>query len=193
MRKILTVLALGLVGGAISQVLTYIETKRYGSRGSILRAAIIVLVAGTLTAIYFTFIDHVQAGVLAIVQYGLFIALLADEIASAMKNESQRPGTAVASGATAAAPVAPILVLNGFWPVYGVGAFGGFVSELYQLYSRVGKKRRAPYSPLDWAVLGAMILVSGLITALHGVNNVSGLLAVQLGASTPLIIRRYRK
>ena len=38
-----------------------------------------------------------------------------------------------------------------------------------------------------------MVLASGVITALYGVVNVSALLAVQIGASTPLIISRFRR
>jgi hypothetical protein len=194
MQKTFLIFTLGLAGAFIGELLlAYIAAERSEDRASVLRVALTGVCAGAWTALYFTFIDHVQPGIGAFLHYGLFIAILADEISRPTGAARGKPGTAVAARMLAAVPATPVLVLSGFWPVYGVGTFGGLVSELYLLYRDRGKKRLLNYSRLDWTVTIAMILVSGGVTALYGVNNVSGLLAMQLGASTPLIIGRLRR
>lgn len=83
------------------------------------------------------------------------------------------------------------LVLNGFWAVYAVGTFGGLLAELVILYQDRRKKKR--YPPEYWIITAFMILVSGGLAAIYGVSNVSAPLALQLGASAPLIMKRLRR
>jgi hypothetical protein len=197
MQETFVIFGLGLGGALIGELLlAYIAAQGSDTSFSALRAAVTTVLAGAWTAVYFTLLDPAHPGIGAFVHYGLFIAILADEITQALsKTGTPRatPGTAVAAGAAAVGPSTPVLVLNGVWPVWGAGAFGGLVSELYQLYKTRGKKAGRHYSVLDWAVTIAMIPVAGAITALYGVSNVSGLLAMQLGASAPLIIGRLRR
>ena len=189
----LTVFALGLAGGMVGELIQFEHSRRQEQPFSYNRAAVNALVAGIVTLIYFCFIDPVRAGYLMFVHYGVFIALLMEEtIISARSTVAEKEGHVWRARQAAVAPTVPVLILNGFWQVYGAGTFGAFLSELYMLYQD-RRKRRKQYTPSEWVVTTLMVLASGVITALYGVVNVSALLAVQIGASTPLIISRFRR
>lgn len=121
--------------------------------------------------------------------YGAFASLFGEEATSSFGN-SARPQTGVLARAQAT-PLAGQMVLNGFWPVYGVGTLGAFLSELLAFYRQRNRKRK--YSPFYWIITALMIFAGGLVTVFYGDRNVSALLALQLGASAPLIIGRLRR
>jgi len=83
------------------------------------------------------------------------------------------------------------LILNGFCPVFFVACFGGLIVELYDFYKKRAKKFVSPSLPY-WIISALMIISGGILTTFYGTENVSALAAVQIGASAPLIIGRFR-
>lgn len=85
----------------------------------------------------------------------------------------------------------PPLLLHGFWQVFGVGFAGGFAAEMLALYEMRHSSDLPVYlkSPFYWTISAVMILLGGGLTTLYGVAEVQALLAVNIGASAPLILR----
>lgn len=187
--RVVSILACGLLGAVVGALLNYFAARRNYVRFSVARGIVPVFIASAWTTIYFLFIDQMPVETLLIVHYGTFIAVLVDEVLRP-RSAHIETGSAALASMQAAVPNTPVLVLNGFWQVYAMGVFGGFLAELLKLYKDRGKTRRSTYSGLDWIVTGLMILVSGIMATLYGVTNISGLLALQLGASAPLFIGR---
>lgn len=80
--------------------------------------------------------------------------------------------------------------LNGFWQVVIAGCFGGLLAESVKWY-RLRERRRLPLyakSPRYWIITVIMALLGGILSAMYGVVKVNAIMAVNLGASAPLII-----
>lgn len=83
-----------------------------------------------------------------------------------------------------------VTLLHGF--LFGIG--GGFLAELVGLYKlrRETKSNFPKYysSPIYWVITLAMILTGGGLVILYIENNISinAILAVNIGASAPIII-----
>ena len=79
------------------------------------------------------------------------------------------------------------------------GAFGGLAAEAINWYSlRHLRLSEYPYwvkSPLYYLIAGVMIAVAAIITLAYARSGttLNPLLAIQVGASAPLIIRRGRE
>jgi hypothetical protein len=112
---------------------------------------------------------------------------IADSISTTRPTPTPSPVSVVPLVA-AATPATSALILNGFWPVFGVGVFGAFLAELYTFYKDRRKAITLPKS--YWLIAGLIIVSGGGLTVVHGVEQVSALLALQLGASPPLFLRR---
>jgi hypothetical protein len=143
-----------------------------------------------MTAAYFYYVDLPPQSIVLVLNYGLFASLVLLEIADSIS--TTRP-TRTAVGAipwtlAAATPATSGMILNGFWPVFGVGVFGAFLAELYTFYRDRRKAITLPKS--YWLIAGLIIVSGGGLTVVHGVEQVSALLALQLGASPPLFVRR---
>ncbi|MBP1608797.1 MAG: hypothetical protein H6Q04_1032 [Acidobacteria bacterium] len=80
--------------------------------------------------------------------------------------------------------------LNGFWQVFAVGCFGGFLGELLKWY-RLRENPRLPVyarSLFYWILTIIMIISGGFLACFYGITAVNGVLAVNVGISAPLII-----
>jgi hypothetical protein len=82
--------------------------------------------------------------------------------------------------------------LDGFWPVFGVGCLGGLAVEAYKWFllrddSTPEYGKHLKY----WIITTAIVLVGGGVTVLYGYHNVSAILAFNIGASAPAIIRTF--
>jgi hypothetical protein len=83
-----------------------------------------------------------------------------------------------------------MLEISGFWFVFAAGIFGGFVAEAVRWYKVRESENYPTYlkSPLYWVATLIMIIVGGFLASIYGVNQVNALLAINIGASAPLII-----
>ena len=116
---------------------------------------------------------------------GVFFALCADEFRNS-RGKSERSKINAAPVATAG-----VLLLEGFWQVYGVGCFGAFLAELYAVYESRAKVHQWPWH--YWLLSVVMIVVGGGLVVLYGITSVNALLAAQLGATAPLVVKRWRR
>jgi len=80
--------------------------------------------------------------------------------------------------------------LCGFFPVFLVGCFGGFLAELIKWYGMRESDNLPKYarSLRYWLITVAIIICGGMLATLYGTTHVSALLAVNIGASAPLVI-----
>lgn len=84
----------------------------------------------------------------------------------------------------------------GLWETIGWGVFGGIVAELVELFeARQRLAHEIPYwlkSRIYWAITAAMILVGALLAVAYARSGASltALLAINIGASAPLALRR---
>ena len=79
--------------------------------------------------------------------------------------------------------------VDGFLLVFLIGCFGGVVVELYKWWQLRESFPTYVASWFYWGVTVAMILVGGVVAALYGTKDVNAILAVNIGASAPAIIR----
>lgn len=83
------------------------------------------------------------------------------------------------------------MVLNGLLEIFLGGAAGGLLAQLAHWYGL----RESPNYPdymktaFYWIVTIAMIAAGGVLAVLYGTADVNALLAVNVGASAPLIIK----
>ncbi|TKB26512.1 hypothetical protein FCL47_08850 [Desulfopila sp. IMCC35006] len=80
--------------------------------------------------------------------------------------------------------------LYGFLNVFLAGCFGGVLIELLKWYNLRDSPNLPHYVKLwrYWGCTVAMIIAGGLLTTLYGIEEVEALLAVNVGASAPLLI-----
>jgi hypothetical protein len=80
--------------------------------------------------------------------------------------------------------------LSGFWPVFLVGCFGGALAELIKWYSMRESDNLPRYAKLlrYWLITAGIVICGGVLATLYGTTRVNALLAVNIGASAPLII-----
>lgn len=80
--------------------------------------------------------------------------------------------------------------LTGFLAVFLAGCFGGVLMELLKWYNLRDSPHLPHYikRPRYWICTAAMILAGGLLTTFYGIKDVEALLAVNVGASAPLLI-----
>lgn len=83
------------------------------------------------------------------------------------------------------------MMLAGAFDVFVAGAVGGVLAELVRWY----QLRESPNLPayasslFYWVVTGLMVAAGGALAVLYGTTAVNALLAVNVGASAPLIIK----
>lgn len=83
------------------------------------------------------------------------------------------------------------MVLNGFIEIFLGGAAGGLLAQLANWYALRDSPNLPEYmkKTFYWIVTIAIIAAGGVLAILYGTTNVSALLAVNIGASAPLIIK----
>jgi hypothetical protein len=83
-----------------------------------------------------------------------------------------------------------VLEVTGIMEVFAIGVFGGCLAELAKWF----KIREEPSFPgyakslKYWIITILLILTGGVLALLYGYTNVEALLALNIGASAPLII-----
>ena len=83
------------------------------------------------------------------------------------------------------------MTLNGFWPVFACGVFGGLLGELLKWY-RLREQEALPYyakSAFYWSITCLTVLAGGGIAVLYGTKDVNALMALMLVLTAPLIIQ----
>ena len=80
--------------------------------------------------------------------------------------------------------------LVGFWSLFLAGCFGGAVAELLKWFGMREREKLPTYarSALYWVVTALMVVCGGVLATLYGTQHVSAILAVNIGASAPLIV-----
>lgn len=83
------------------------------------------------------------------------------------------------------------MVRNGLVAIFAGGAVGGFLAQVGHWYSLRESPNLPEYlrSSFYWIVTVAMIASGCVLAVLYGTANVNALLAVNVGASAPLIIK----
>lgn len=81
--------------------------------------------------------------------------------------------------------------IDSFWQVFGVACGGGVAVEAFKWYQLRETRNFPEYAsrPGYWLITIVMVLLGGGLAVLYGVEQVSAVLAANIGASAPLIIR----
>ena len=184
----------GTLGAGLEQFGEYMRAKSERRQFNLLLAVGATLLIAFLAALEISLIydGPLPIAFVATMLSGAFLAALFEEIiglplppVSTEESEKGRTGLAVtAAGGTA-------LVLNGFWFVYGAGCFGAFLVELHFLYKKRTKLPSFPW--YYWLISVLMILASGGLVVVYGTSGVNAILAVQTGATAPLLINRWAR
>ena len=80
--------------------------------------------------------------------------------------------------------------LNGFWPLFLAGCFGGALAELVKWFGLRESVNLPTYvrSGLYWVITALMVVCGGVLATLYGTQRVTAILGVNIGASAPLIM-----
>ncbi|MDD5038920.1 MAG: hypothetical protein PHN78_06355 [Dehalococcoidales bacterium] len=80
--------------------------------------------------------------------------------------------------------------ISGFWVVFAVACGGGIAAEALKWFGLRDSPNTPQYvhSVKYWVLTVIMILIGGGLAPLYGTKDVNALLAVNIGASAPLII-----
>ena len=86
-----------------------------------------------------------------------------------------------------------MIQLNGFVQVFAGGTLGVVLVELLKVASwkNTGKFTEKYSQPLYWVATGALLVVSGAVAVLNGIEHVAALKAIQLGINAPAIGAGY--
>lgn len=206
--QIIDLAILSASGAALAQMLVYIKKREIHLRYDILNGIASVLVSCAISTAYFAFFDK-NHGPLVPVQHGLFVALLIEFIGNgsflsknasasyASQPASAHGGPSMMTGAMAASVSgkdatiqASALVISGFLPVFLVGAFGALVAEL-AIHLKENGSNSIEKNKVIWIAI--ISVISGVITAFHGVDNINAMTAMQLGAAGPCVGLVLRK
>jgi hypothetical protein len=137
-----------------------------------------------------------EASALAAFQFGLSSALLIELLYRRPAAENQ--SAPVKAGLNAMVPVGAAsggavgLILNGFWPVFGVASLGGCLVELVTFYRSRSKKKLPTRKFSYWVITLLWIVAGGIVTTFHGIHGVSALAVLQMGCAGPLVGRHMR-
>lgn len=83
------------------------------------------------------------------------------------------------------------MTIEGFWPIFIVGCFGGVMGEALNWYL----KRNSPNLPKYvkglryWVITVIMILIGGGLATLYGLEEKSALLVAQIGLTAPVLLK----
>jgi hypothetical protein len=80
--------------------------------------------------------------------------------------------------------------IQGFWQVFLVGAFGGFLVELLRWYKLKESASLPDYASRRtyWILTVLMILAGGGLAALYGLGPINAVTVANIGASAPALI-----
>jgi len=84
------------------------------------------------------------------------------------------------------------LILDGFWQVFTVGCLGGVIGDLVIIFE--ARRDRPPEytkKKFYWLCVILMTLAGGVLTCFYGLHGVQAILALNIGASAPLILKSF--
>ncbi len=83
------------------------------------------------------------------------------------------------------------MTIAGIESVFLVGCFGGLLAELLKWYQLKESLHFPVYlhNPVYWIITLAMIAAGGVVAVLYGVEARNALLVMQIGLSTPLLVK----
>ena len=188
----------GALGAIFGQIIQYIHIQRLNEKYDYRNGLLGVIIGSIITFAYFSYIEGMlTVPWVQLIGYGFFISMVIEEGKDAYKKETSGTGQ-VALGKCFILPLqqeGAEFTLNNGWAVFGTGMLGASMAEFAVLYRQrdklVNRKtwRRWEY----WLFTIPMILIGGVVTLYScGVDNVSGLLALQLGAGAQFGIERFR-
>lgn len=89
------------------------------------------------------------------------------------------------------------MVLNGFWQIFLAGFFGGLAAEAVGwIELRTCKPEKFPHYFKRWYYWFLTFILSSMgggLVVLYGIVNVNAILAVNIGASAPLILKGFAR
>jgi hypothetical protein len=87
------------------------------------------------------------------------------------------------------------LIVNGFVSVFLCGLFGGFAVECVRWYGLRNSENFGRYKKPSryWIVTIGMMITGGILAVFYGVDNVSAIMAANIGASAPALITAAEK
>lgn len=80
--------------------------------------------------------------------------------------------------------------IQGFWQVFFVGAFGGFLVELLRWYKLRDSESTPVYATkvFYWVLTALMIVAGGGLAVLYGTGPINAVTVANIGASAPALI-----
>lgn len=83
--------------------------------------------------------------------------------------------------------------LDGFLEVFAGGMLGVVLVELLKVaaWKNSGKLTEKYSQPMYWIATGALLVVSGFVAALNGIDHVPIVKVIQLGINAPAIVAGY--
>lgn len=84
------------------------------------------------------------------------------------------------------------MTVEGFWTIFGIGCIGGCLAEFASIYKlRTEASFPEHYRRFRYYIISAvMILVGGGLTVIYGIQQMPVIMALNLGASAPLILQK---
>ena len=83
--------------------------------------------------------------------------------------------------------------VEGGWPIFAVGCVGGLLAE----FAGIWALRKEPVWPAYfsraryWVISAIMVLLGGGLAVIYGMRQMPVFLALNIGASAPLMIQRF--
>src|SRR5216117_3809791 len=90
-------------------------------------------------------------------------------------------------------PATQPLLLHGFRQVFAVGFAGGLIGDFVVFWEARTAGEPPPYARKRyyWICVVCMAAAGGFLTVMYGVAEVQAFLALNIGASAPLIIKSF--
>jgi hypothetical protein len=85
------------------------------------------------------------------------------------------------------------MILTNIWAVFAVGVAGGVVAEVFHWWNLRLQTVLPDYvrRPFYWFLTVLMALLGGLVAILYFGQSADGILALHVGASTPLLLQKF--
>ncbi len=83
--------------------------------------------------------------------------------------------------------------VQGGWPIFAVGCVGGLLAEFAGIWALRKEAVWPAYLRLAryWVISGIMVLLCGGLAVVYGMSQMPIFLALNIGASAPLMIQRF--
>lgn len=192
-------------GASLVQLLLYYFVRQRNSRFDFFRAGVITFVSGLGCLAYFTYVDSKPATFLLALHYGVFLALVINEVCGLFdwhiehaeengyvtqkRTEQETVSYSIASmllllvgcSKTSSGSIVNFL---GYLKVFGTASVGATLIEIRRLMRMRSKGVKLEF--IDYLLSFSLILTSSIVACIHG--DISVYTAMQLGTTIPLIV-----